>query len=78
MQAPETVEALLMQDRDMADISASSSPMEDQSSAGLNRRQVNRGGGGIFKSAAVAVLRSEGRLMTTGEITRCRHRGSQR
>ena len=29
------------------------------------------GGGGIFKSAAVAVLRMERRLMTTGEITRC-------
>eukprot|EP00891_Asterochloris_glomerata_P000532 jgi/Astpho2/532/Aster-x0023 len=28
------------------------------------------GGGGIFKSAAVAVLRMERRLMTTGEITR--------
>ena len=29
-----------------------------------------RGGGGIFKTAALAVLREEGRLMTTGEITR--------
>ena len=30
-----------------------------------------RGGGGIFKTAALAVLRGEQRLMTTGEITRC-------
>ena len=29
-----------------------------------------RGGGGIFKTAALAVLRGEQRLMTTGEITR--------
>jgi hypothetical protein len=29
------------------------------------------GGGGIFKSAAVEVLRQERRLMTTGEITKC-------
>ena len=29
-----------------------------------------RGGGGIFKTAALAVLREEGRLMTTSEITR--------
>ena len=29
-----------------------------------------KGGGGIFKSAAVAVLRVERRLMTTGEITK--------
>ncbi len=28
-------------------------------------------GGGIFKSAAVAVLRAERRLMSTGDITRC-------
>ncbi|GFH25359.1 HARE-HTH domain-containing protein, partial [Haematococcus lacustris] len=28
------------------------------------------GGGGIYKSAAVAVLRQERKLMTTGEITR--------
>ena len=28
------------------------------------------GGGGIFKSAAVAVLREERKLMTTGEITK--------
>ena len=28
------------------------------------------GGGGIFKSAAVEVLRRERRLMTTGEITK--------
>lgn len=28
------------------------------------------GGGGIFKSAAVAVLRQERKLMSTGEITR--------
>lgn len=30
-------------------------------------------GGGIFKSAAVAVLRQERKLMSTGEITRCAH-----
>lgn len=29
------------------------------------------GGGGIFKSAAVAVLKQERKLMTTGDITRC-------
>ena len=29
-----------------------------------------KGGGGIFKSAAVAVLRLERRLMTTGDITK--------
>ena len=29
-----------------------------------------KGGGGIFKSAAVAILRVERRLMTTGEITK--------
>lgn len=29
-----------------------------------------RGGGGIFKSAAVAVLRQERRLTTTGDITK--------
>ena len=29
-----------------------------------------KGGGGIFKSAAAAVLRIERRLMTTGEITK--------
>lgn len=28
------------------------------------------GGGGIFKSAAVEVLRRERRLMTTGDITK--------
>ena len=28
-------------------------------------------GGGIFKSAAVAVLRLERKLMTTGDITKC-------
>lgn len=31
---------------------------------------VIQGGGGIFKSAAVAVLRRERRLLTTGEITK--------
>jgi hypothetical protein len=30
-----------------------------------------KGGGGIFKSAAVAVLRLERKLMTTGDITKC-------
>ena len=35
------------------------------------KRQVARSaGGGIFKAAAVNVLREEGRLMTTGEITK--------
>jgi hypothetical protein len=29
-----------------------------------------KGGGGIFKSAAVAVLRLERKLMTTGDITK--------
>ena len=29
-----------------------------------------KGGGGIFKSAAVAVLRIERKLMTTGDITK--------
>ena len=29
-----------------------------------------KGGGGIFKSAAVAVLRVERKLMTTGDITK--------
>ena len=28
------------------------------------------GGGGVFKAAAAAVLRAEGRLLSTGEITR--------
>ena len=36
--------------------------------AGLKLQQ---GGGGIFKTAAVAVLRMERRLMATGEITKC-------
>lgn len=36
--------------------------------AGLKLQQ---GGGGIFKTAAVAVLRAERRLMATGEITKC-------
>lgn len=33
----------------------------------------SQGGGGIFKSAAVAILRVERRLMTTGEITKYKH-----
>ena len=36
--------------------------------AGLKLQQ---GGGGIFKTAAVAVLRMERRLMATREITKC-------
>ena len=35
-----------------------------------------KGGGGIFKSAAVAVLRLERKLMTTGDITKCATGGS--
>ena len=30
-----------------------------------------KGGGGIFKSAAVTVLRQDRRLLTTAEITKC-------
>lgn len=46
------------------------SPDEPRTALGGGVRQLP-GGGGIFKSAAVAVLRQDpGRLMTTGEITR--------
>lgn len=44
--------------------------MESKTSLGRGVRPL-QGGGGIFKSAAVAVLREERRLMTTGEITKC-------
>ena len=43
--------------------------MESKTSLGRGVRPL-QGGGGIFKSAAVAVLRTERRLMTTGEITK--------
>jgi hypothetical protein len=41
------------------------------SGPGRKRKNSSRaGGGGIFKAAAVQVLKDEGRLMTTGDITR--------
>jgi hypothetical protein len=43
--------------------------MESKTSLGAGVRPL-QGGGGIFKSAAVAVLRLERRLMTTGDITK--------
>lgn len=43
--------------------------MEAKTSLGAGIRPL-QGGGGIFKTAAVAVLRMERRLMTTGEITK--------
>ncbi|GFR40076.1 hypothetical protein Agub_g620 [Astrephomene gubernaculifera] len=42
---------------------------EDEKGARLGSGQAT-GGGGIFKSAAVAVLRQHRKLMTTGDITR--------
>jgi len=39
-------------------------------SGGSKGDRVGTSGGGIFKQAAVEVLRQEGRLLTTGEITR--------
>lgn len=45
--------------------------MDDRKTSLSGGAKPLAGGGGIFKSAAVAVLRQERKLMTTGDITRC-------
>ena len=50
---------------------ASQEVLDDPKTALGKGVKMLKGGGGIFKSAAVMVLRQDRRLLTTAEITKC-------